>query len=149
MWINGMAKAVLNFMNGFLEDSLYNISPFLCVSPDLVNVIHYFYKEFSLDDNDPKEHGEKFRYLMINKYPNEFIINTERSSGNHQHIITMGAGYIYWNHILNVEFFDDYLRIKDNTNILQQNLFTILTFIEMIATSCFFAIIHVAICMSF
>ena len=35
MWINGVAKAVSKFMNGFLEDSLDNISPFLRVSPEL------------------------------------------------------------------------------------------------------------------
>ena len=32
VWINGVAKAVSKFMNGFLEDSLDNISPFLHVS---------------------------------------------------------------------------------------------------------------------
>ena len=78
VWMNGVAKTVSNFMNGFLEDSIYNISPFLRVPPDLVNVIHAFHKEFSLDANYPKGHGEKFRYLMIKKYPNELIMNTER-----------------------------------------------------------------------
>ena len=43
VWINGVAKAVSKFMNGFLEDSLDNISPFLCVSPDLENVIRAFH----------------------------------------------------------------------------------------------------------
>ena len=61
----------------------------------------------------------------------------------------MGDGPIYWNRILNVEFLDDYIRIKDNTNILQQNMFTILTSIEMIATSRFFEILHVEICTPF
>ena len=56
----------------------------------------------------------------------------------------MGVSPIYWNRIFNVEFLDDYLRIKDNTNILQQSLFTILTSIERIANSRFFAILHVA-----
>ena len=61
----------------------------------------------------------------------------------------MGDDTIYWNRTFNVEFLDDYLCIKDNTNTLQQNLFTILSSIEMIATSCLFAIIHVTICMQF
>ena len=91
MWINGMAKAVSKFMNGFLEDSLDNISPFLCVSPDLANVIRDLQKEFSLDANYPKGNGEKFRYCMIKKYPNEFIMNTDRASSILQDIITMGA----------------------------------------------------------
>ena len=41
--INGVAKAMSKFMNGFLEDILDNISPFLHVSPDLANFIHAFY----------------------------------------------------------------------------------------------------------
>ena len=32
LWINGVAKSVSKFMNGFLEDILDNISPFLHVS---------------------------------------------------------------------------------------------------------------------
>ena len=127
VWINGLDKAVSKLMNEFLEDSIDNISPFLCVSPDLTNTIRDFHKEFSVNTNDPKGHGEKFRYGMIKKYPNGFILKTERASGSHQYIITMGAGPIYWNRIFNVEFLDEYLCIKDNINILQKNLFTILT----------------------
>ena len=76
-------------------------------------------------------------------------MNTKSASGSRQDIITMGAGPIYWNRIFNIELLDDYLRIKDSTNILQKNMFTILTSIEMMANSCFFAILHVAICMPF
>ena len=78
MWINGADKAVLKFMNRFLEDSLGNILPFLCVSPDLANVIRAFHKEFNLDANYPKGHGENFIHWIIKNYPNEFIMNTER-----------------------------------------------------------------------
>ena len=60
--MSGVAKAVSNFMNKFLEDSLDNISPFTCVSPDLANVICALHKGFSLDANYPKYHGEKFIY---------------------------------------------------------------------------------------
>ena len=76
-------------------------------------------------------------------------MNTERASGRRQAIIAMGAGLIYWNRIFNIELLDDYLCIKDNTNILQQNIFTILNSIEIIDTSRFFAILHVLIFMPF
>ena len=89
--INGVAKNVPKFMNGFLEDSLDNISLFLRVSPELANVIRDFHKEFSLDSNYLKGHGEKFRDWIIKKYPNEFIMNTDRASSILQDIITMGA----------------------------------------------------------
>ena len=149
VWINVVAKAVSKFMNGLLEESLDNISPFLCVSPDLENFIHAFQKEFSLNTNYPKGHGEKFRDWIINKYPNEFIMNTERESGSRQYIITMGDGTIYWNRIFNSEFLDEYICIKEKTNILQQNILTILIYIEIIATSRLFEKLHVEICMPF
>ena len=57
MWINGVAKAVSKFMNKLLEYSHDNISTFLCVSPDLENVIRAFHKEFSLDSNYPNGYG--------------------------------------------------------------------------------------------
>ena len=145
VWINGVAKDASKFMNGFLEDSLDNISPFLRVYPDLSNVIRDFHNEFSLDANYQKGHRDKFIDWIIRKYPNQLIMNNERESGSRQYIITMGAVPIYWNCIFNVDFLDDYLRIKDNTNIFQQNMFTILTSIEMIDTSSFSAILHVAI----
>ena len=69
IWINGAAKAVTKFLNEFLDDSLENISSFLRVSPDLANVIRAFHKEFSLDANYPKGHGEKFRSWMIKNSP--------------------------------------------------------------------------------
>ena len=83
VWINGVAKAVSKFTNILLEDIHDNISPFIRVSPDLENVIPAFNKEFSLDANYPKGHGEKFRYWMIKKYPNKFIMNTERANESH------------------------------------------------------------------
>ena len=120
VWVNGVAKAVTKFMNGFLEEITDNISPFLRVSPDLEKVIRAFHKEFILNSNYKKGHGDKFRDWMIKKYPNEFIMNTERASGSRQYIITTGSGPIYWNRIFNIELLDDYLRIKDNKNILQK-----------------------------
>ena len=47
VWILFMYKAMSKFMNRFVEDSLYNISPFLRVSPDLANFIRAFHKEFT------------------------------------------------------------------------------------------------------
>ena len=78
-----------------------------------------------------------------------YVTKNLHANGSRQDIIAMGAVSIYWERIFKVEFLDDYLRIKDNTNILQQNMFTILTSIEIIATYRFFAILHVAICMPF
>jgi len=147
--VNGAAKAVSSFLNTYLEDSLDEISSFLRVSPDLAHVIHAYHKEFSLTANYPKGHGELFREWVMKNYPQEYLMHAERSNGGRQDTICMGAGPIYKNRPVNVHFLDERLRVKDNDNILQQNLFIILSSLEMIATSRFFAILHVAVCIPF
>ena len=54
VWFNGAAKAVSTFLTTYLEDSLKEISSFLCVKPDLAQVIRAYHKEFSLTGNYPK-----------------------------------------------------------------------------------------------
>ena len=61
----------------------------------------------------------------------------------------MGDGPIYWNRPFNVKFLDATLRVKDASNILQENLFTVLTSVGMIATSHFFSILHLGIRLPF
>ena len=106
MWISGGSKAINKYMKNFLEDSLDNISSFLCVSPDLSHVVCAFHKEFSLTTNYHKGHGENFRDWMIKHYPYEFLIHAERASGRRQDIVIMDAGPVYWNRLFNIEFFD-------------------------------------------
>ena len=119
VWINGVAKAVNNYMTEFLNESLDDISSFLRVSPDLTHVVCAFHKEFSLTDNYPKGHGEQFRTGMMKRYPNKVWMNAERATDSRQDIITMGAGPIYLNPKFNVKFLDDVLRVKGASNIIQ------------------------------
>ena len=149
VWINGVAKAVSGFMKEYLSDSLDDISSFLRISPDLAHIIRAYHKEFSLTANYPKGHGELFRDWITKNYPMEFLLHAERASGNRQDVICMGADAVYINRPLNVEFLDQRLRIKDNANILQENLFIVLSSLEMIAVSRLFSILHVAIVIPF
>ena len=149
VWINGAAKAVSKFLTDFLHDSLDEIALFLRVSPDLAHVIRAYHKEFSLTANYPKGHGELFREWIIENYPSEFLLHAERSSGSRQDIICMGAPAIYINRPLNVEFLDEKLRQLGNENILQKNLFIVLSSLEMIATARFFSILYVAVVIPF
>ena len=75
-------------------------------------------------------------------------MQAERATGSRQDLITMGAGLIYWNRIFNVEFLDDVLRVKGAGNNLQENLFAILSSLEMVASSRFSSIIQLVICLS-
>ena len=145
VWINGIAKAVSEFMKEYLSDSLDEISSFLRISPDLAHIIRAYHKEFSLTSNYPKGHGELFRDWIIKHHPMKFLLHAERAAGNCMDVICMGADAVYINRPFNVEFLDERLRIKDNSNILQENLFIVLSSLEMIAVSRFFSILHVSI----
>ena len=57
----------------------------------------------------------------------------------------MGADTMYLNRPSNVEFLDERLSIKNNTHILQQNLFIILLLLEIIAVSRLLSILRVSI----
>jgi len=149
VWINGIAKAVSGFMKEYLSDSLDNISSFLRISPDLAHIIRAYYKEFSLTSNYPKGHGELLRDWIIENHPMDFLLHAERAAGNRMDVICMGADAIYIDRRLNVEFLDERLRIKDNSNILQENLFIVLSSLEMIAVSRLFSILHVSIVIPF
>ena len=113
-------------MTEFLNESLDYISSYLIVSPDLAHVIRAFHKEFSITSNYPKGHGEQFRTWMMKRYPNEFLMHAERATVSRQDIITIGSGPIYWNRKFNVKLLGDVLRVKGASNILQENLFTVL-----------------------
>ena len=115
--------------------------------PDLAHVIREFHKEFSLTVNCPKRHGEKFLEWIIKNDPNAFLMHAERATGSRQDLITISAGPIYWNIIFNVEFLDDVLRVKGAGNVLQENLFTILSSLEMVACCRFFSIHQLANCL--
>ena len=115
------------------------------MSPDLAHVIRAYHKEFSLTANYPKGHGELFRNWIIKNYPLEFLLHAERATGSRQDLICMGADAIYMNRPLNVEFLDERLRVRGNENILQKNLFVVLSSLEMIAVSRMFSILNVAV----
>ena len=149
VWINGVAKSVSSYMKEYLSDSLDNISSFLRISPDLAHIIRAYHKEFSLTANYPKGHGELFRDWIIKNHPMAFLLHAERANGNRQDVICMGADAVYINRPLNVEFLDQRLRIKDNANILQENLFVVLSSLEMVAVSRLFSILHVSIVIPF
>lgn len=82
IWINGAAKLASKFLSVYLHHSLDNIALFLCVSPDLADVIRAYHKEFSLTTNYPKGYDELFREWIVENYPMEFLLHVERAAGN-------------------------------------------------------------------
>ena len=145
VWLGGMTKALSSYIRNIMINDLDSINARLHVSPKIEKILRAVDKEFSLTANYPKGHGELFRRWMETYHPCAAPFHVERTSGSRQDLCVEGAGAIYWNHKYRVEFFDQRLRYPSD-NILQENLFIILTCGEMIALARVCAIIHLSIC---
>ena len=67
--------------------------------------------------------------------------HVERTTGSHNDLLVEGSGTVYWNRLHCVKFLDDQLRIPDD-NILQENLFLVLSSLEKVSLSCVCSIVH-------
>ena len=101
-------------------------------------------KEFSLNANYPKGHGELFKQWIDTNHPGTLLLHVERVSGSHQDLCVAGAGAVYLNRKLWLEFLDERLK-NPGDNILQENLFIILSSNDMIALARVCSIIHLGI----
>ena len=145
VWLGGMTKALSSHLRGILLNDLDNIEKRLRVSTSIENILRAVDKEFSLAANYPKGHGELFRKWIETHHPGAVLLHVERTAGSRQDMCVEGAGTIYWNHKYWIEFLDQRLRYPGN-NVLQENLFIILSSCEMLALARVCSIIHLSIC---
>ena len=110
-------------------------------------VIRAFDKEFSLNANYPKGHGELFKEWIKENHEGELLLHVERAGGSRQDLFVEGAPAIYWNREYCLEFLDMQLRDYTKGNILQENLFVILSLLEMVGLSRLLSILYLCICM--
>ena len=146
VWLEGMGKSLTTFLNNLLKDSLDEIDPRLRVTPGMEGILRACDKEFSLCANYPKGHGELFNTWTKEHHPGALLLHVERATGSRNDLIVEGSGAVYWNRQYWVEFLDDRLRIPGD-NILQENLFVVLSSLEIVALSRVYSIVHLAICL--
>ena len=115
-----------------MREDLDNIDPRLRVSTKFDLVLQAIDKEFSLCCNYPKGDGEAFCAWMLQYHPGALLLPVERGSGSRQDFTVDSAGAVYMNRRYYVDFLDECLTV-DNSNILQHNLFIVLTSSQMIA----------------
>eukprot|EP00956_Cyclotella_meneghiniana_P023299 scaffold45195_cov78-Cyclotella_meneghiniana.AAC.1 len=152
VWIGGMEKTLSKYLNEMLRSSLDEIDSTLRVTTSISAVIRAIDKEFSLSANYPKGHGELFLEWIREHYPGVLLLHVERAAGSRQDLCTEGCLAIYMNYEYYVMFLDEMLRKRDaddKASILQQNLFVVLTSLEMLALSRLLSIIHLSISMPF
>ena len=144
VWIGALNKSLSQHLTNLLQTDLDNIFSRLRVSTKFDAVLRAVDKCFSLPCNYPKGAGDEFKHWMRENHPGDLLVAVQQTSGSRQDLIVEGASAVYWNRRYYVEFLDESLRSK-NDNILQENLFIILTSSEMITLSCVFSIIHFSI----
>ena len=148
VWLGGMAKKLTARLKATLHDELEAIDRRLRVSTSMEAVLRAMDKEFSLNANYAKGHGQLFFEWMEHNHPNELLLHVERTSGSRQDLCVEGAGALYLNRVYYIEFLDERLRTCGaEGNILQENLFIILSSLEMIAQARLCSIVHLTICM--
>ena len=145
IWINGVLKSINAHLKQSLHDSLECIPQIFRVSVDMSKIILAYHKEFSLLCNYPKGHGEKFRLWMKKNHPGYYLFRSERSNGSRQDIVAMGSLAIYMNRHVNIDFLHEQVGTPNNNNVLQSNLYIVLSSLEVAATARFFSILHLAV----
>ena len=127
-----------------MNSELAMIDQRLRVTTNIEMVLRAVDKEFSLCANYPKGHGEIFRQWIECTYPGVLLLRVERASGSRQDLCVEGAGALFYNRSYWLEFLDERLRTPGD-NILQENLFVILSSCEMVALSRVCSIIYLLV----
>ena len=146
VWFGAVTKSLSSYLDKILQCDLDAICFKYRVSTMMDAVLRSIDKEFSLPANYPKGHGKEFKHWMRTNHPGALLLPVQRTSGSRQDLAVEGAAAVYWNRRYYVPFLNEALK-SHKDNILQNNLFTVLTSMEMIALSRVFAILHFSICM--
>ncbi len=147
VWVKNILTVTTDFLRGVLHDSLDNIVPKLRVPPGFDGFAYVFDKEFSLCANYPKGRGKLFLMWMKEIHPMELLLHVMRAaSSGRQDVCLMAALAMFWNRNYCLEFLEHIIRYcGKEDNILVQNLFSVLSSVEMVVTSWLWSIFHLSI----
>jgi len=146
VWIGAITKRMSSYLDDLLACDLEAIHFRYRVTTMMDAVLRAVDKEFSLPANYPKGHGDEFKHWLKLHHPGALLVPVQRTSGSRQDLAVEGAAAVYWNRKYYVEFLDEQLR-GGKDSILQENLFMVLTSVEMVALSRLFSILHFSVCM--
>ena len=106
-----------------------------------------FEEIFSLCAKYPKVCAKVFSQWMIDNHSSDLLFHVERAaSGGRQDATSMSAIAIFWNINYFVEFLDEMIiYCSKSENILVRNLMILLSFIDIIAVSQIWLILHISI----
>ena len=128
-----------------LNVSLCDVDSRLRVTANMKSILRALDKCFSLPANYPKGNGVEFKHWLEKYHECVPLYPVQRSTGARNDMILEGAAAVYINGWLYKLFLDEQLSTPRADNILQENLFIVLSSVELLASSRVFAIIHFAI----
>ena len=128
-----------------LNVSLCDVDSRLRVTANMKSILRALDKCFSLPANYPKGNGVEFKHWLEKYHECVPLYPVQRSTGARNDMILEGAAAVYINGWLYKLFLDEQLSTPRADSILQENLFIVLSSVELLASSRIFAIIHFAI----
>ena len=146
VWFNGMNKEVTKYVKGALKFDLNEIDRRLRVTTNIEGLIRAVGKYFGLCKNYAKGNGDHFQAWMERNYPDDLLMHVREPRGARQDVCVESAGAIYWNRPFYVEFLMMRLKSAEKSNILEENLYLLLTCSEMVASCRVMSIVHISLC---
>ena len=141
---NAIEADLDKFLSEFLCEDLKMIPSHLRVCCSQMNLNRTCDKEFNFCHNYVKGHGEEFHYWMRKYCPGELMLPVIRTlGGSCQDAAFEGALPIYIARKHYVAFLRYALCASEKENILQKNLFIVLSCVEMISQLCVCAIFFI------
>ena len=142
VWLGDVVKHLSDVLRDYLSRCLEGIDSHLRIHPNMKNILRALDKCFSLPDNYPKRKGTYFKHWCVTYYPDYPFYPVEWTMGARNDMFSEGSVAAYTNTWLHKLFLEKLLSTIDVKNILQENLFTILSSVKMIAMSRPMSILH-------
>ena len=146
LWLVGITKALSTLLVSTIRGGLNEIDLRLRLLTSIASVLCSVDKKFSLCDNYPKVHGDIFREWIETYHPGVLLLHVERALWSRQYLAFKGSEALYMNHPYWIEFLNERLRMTRD-NLLQYNIFIILSSLEMTVLARLCDIIHITICL--
>jgi len=145
MWIHRVIKVVCIHLSQDLKEELCEIDARLRVKLSMESTILVMNKLFSLTSNYSKGNGDAFRAYIEEYYPDYLLYYVSNTKGNRQDIICSYIGLGYIDTAVYIEYLDKRLRVYDMTNILEENMYTLLSSQAIVAMFYLFGIVDLSI----
>ena len=146
-WILALCKKVGKHLTKDLKEELNEIDSRLRVKLSMDRIMFSLNKLFCLTSNYPKGEGDAFKACMEECHPDNILYHVPNTKGNRQDIICTCAGPACMNRPLCIEYLDKRFRAHEKDNILEENMYILLSSLSTTAMFRLFSIIDLSIVM--